>query len=87
METMTHSDAKRSSDFEISDMSTVAEAEQPRRSPGARQSRRDAEPPELGLIAREAPEIGSNRPPEAPDAGRGGDLFDDHELRHGRSRS
>jgi hypothetical protein len=27
------------------------------------------------------------RPPEAPDAGKGGVLFDDREFRHGRSRS
>jgi len=87
MATMIKSKPRRSSDLKVCLPSTVPDLEQPQQSPRASGKGHEAEPPERAVRAREAPEFGPKRPPEAPDAGKGGVLFDDREFRHGRSRS
>jgi hypothetical protein len=87
METMIDFTARRTSDLKVSPPSIVPDKEQRRHKSGLSRDRREVEPPESAVQAREAPEFGPKRPPEAPDAGRGGDLLDDREFRHGRSRS
>jgi hypothetical protein len=47
---------------------------------------RELEPPERAALAREGPEVKTQRPLEAPDAGVGGFDRNDREFSHGRSR-
>jgi hypothetical protein len=88
MATMIKRKPSRSSDLELdSPPFQVPDDEQPRQSSRTRVIRREVEPLERAIRAPEAPESGMRSPPEAPDAGKGGVLVDDHRFRHGRSRS
>jgi len=87
MATMMKPKPRLSSDLKISSAATVPDTVQPGHSAGVSHNGREAEPPERAVQAREAPEFGLKRPPEAPDAGKGGVSPDDRHFRHGRSRS
>jgi hypothetical protein len=89
MATMIKRKPGRSADLELdSPPFKVPDDEQTRQSSPTRVVRREVEPLERAIRAREAPESGLRSPPEAPDAGtgKGGVLVDDHKFRHGRSR-